>query len=93
MCILKIWQNKSSAISLCRGEATRTPDLYVPNVARYQLRYTPLNRFAIAKLMICLKVDKRFAKYFSQKLLGHFSVSIAAVNAAHNLSSGTGAST
>ena len=27
---------------LSRGEATRTPDLYVPNVARYQLRYTPI---------------------------------------------------
>ena len=26
---------------LCRGEKTRTSGLYVPNVARYQLRYTP----------------------------------------------------
>ena len=24
-----------------RGAETRTPDLHVPNVARYQLRYTP----------------------------------------------------
>ena len=26
---------------LCRNEATRTPDPYVPNVVRYQLRYIP----------------------------------------------------
>ena len=25
----------------CRKEATRTPDPYVPNVVRYQLRYFP----------------------------------------------------
>ena len=27
----------------CRKEATRTPDPYVPNVVRYQLRYFPIN--------------------------------------------------
>ena len=27
---------------LCRNEATRTPDPYVPNVVRYQLRYIPI---------------------------------------------------
>ena len=27
---------------LCRDEATRTPDPYVPNVVRYQLRYIPI---------------------------------------------------
>ena len=26
----------------CRDEATRTPDPYVPNVVRYQLRYIPM---------------------------------------------------
>ena len=26
----------------CRNEATRTPDPYVPNVVRYQLRYFPI---------------------------------------------------
>ena len=26
----------------CRDEATRTPDPYVPNVVRYQLRYIPI---------------------------------------------------
>ena len=29
----------------CRDEATRTPDPYVPNVVRYQLRYIPFTRF------------------------------------------------
>ena len=27
---------------VCRDEATRTPDPYVPNVVRYQLRYIPI---------------------------------------------------
>ena len=27
----------------CRDEATRTPDPYVPNVVRYQLRYIPMH--------------------------------------------------
>ena len=30
---------------LCRDEATRTPDPYVPNVVRYQLRYIPIYFF------------------------------------------------
>ena len=29
----------------CRDEATRTPDPYVPNVVRYQLRYIPIYFF------------------------------------------------
>ena len=28
----------------CRNEATRTPDPYVPNVVRYQLRYIPYTK-------------------------------------------------
>ena len=28
-----------------RGDWTRTSDLYVPNVARYQLRHTPTGQF------------------------------------------------
>ena len=31
--------------ALGRDEATRTPDPYVPNVVRYQLRYIPIFRF------------------------------------------------
>lgn len=34
---------------VCRGDKTRTCGLYVPNVARYQLRHTPL---------YALKLDK-----------------------------------
>ena len=34
-------QKISSCCMLCRKEATRTPDPYVPNVVRYQLRYFP----------------------------------------------------
>ncbi len=29
-------------IEIGRDEATRTPDPYVPNVVRYQLRYIPI---------------------------------------------------
>ena len=31
----------ASVPTICRDEATRTPDPYVPNVVRYQLRYIP----------------------------------------------------
>ena len=31
-----------SSLFLCRNEAIRTPDPYVPNVVRYQLRYIPM---------------------------------------------------
>ena len=30
------------SLVFCRKEATRTPDPYVPNVVRYQLRYFPI---------------------------------------------------
>ena len=33
---------------LCRKEATRTPDPYVPNVVRYQLRYFPIKAEGLA---------------------------------------------
>ena len=32
-----------------RKEATRTPDPYVPNVVRYQLRYFPILRCKVKK--------------------------------------------
>ncbi len=31
-----------ATIKFCRGEKTRTSDPHVPNVVRYQLRYTPI---------------------------------------------------
>ena len=45
----------------CRKEATRTPDPYVPNVVRYQLRYFPI---AAAKLVIFGDMAKVFPYFF-----------------------------
>ena len=48
----------------CRGDQTRTGDSYVPNVVRYQLRYTPLSDFyisnSVAKLLIISDNHKIF---------------------------------
>ena len=44
-----------------RKEATRTPDPYVPNVVRYQLRYFPI---AAAKLVIFGDMAKVFSYFF-----------------------------
>ena len=48
-CKLQDWKRKSdkgkcSFVAQGRDEATRTPDPYVPNVVRYQLRYIPILR-------------------------------------------------
>ena len=47
-----------------RDEATRTPDPYVPNVVRYQLRYIPkayrcvfTRRAALKNMSLCLFVE------------------------------------
>ena len=50
-CKLQDWKRKSdkgkcSFVAQGRDEATRTPDPYVPNVVRYQLRYIPKVFFA-----------------------------------------------
>ncbi len=39
-----------SFVAFCRNEATRTPDPYVPNVVRYQLRYIPLLDVMLLKI-------------------------------------------
>ena len=36
------WKPNAWPIDFGRDEATRTPDPYVPNVVRYQLRYIPM---------------------------------------------------
>ena len=36
------WKPNTWPIAFGRDEATRTPDPYVPNVVRYQLRYIPM---------------------------------------------------
>ena len=38
----KSGKGKYSFVAFGRDEATRTPDPYVPNVVRYQLRYIPI---------------------------------------------------
>ena len=45
----------------CRKEATRTPDPYVPNVVRYQLRYFPN---AGAKVVQAERKNKKNAIFF-----------------------------
>ena len=56
--------------SKCRDEATRTPDPYVPNVVRYQLRYIPLRKelFAFAGAKVQQKNEKR--AFFYRKICG-----------------------
>ena len=64
----------------CREEATRTPDPYVPNVVRYQLRYFSFTLFtsiicwrkfsrlfskAGAKVLLFFELSKFFANYFT----------------------------
>ena len=46
----------------CREEATRTPDPYVPNVVRYQLRYFSKKR---AKVLLFFDICKFFCNYFA----------------------------
>ena len=41
--MLQKWVLQHLQRSLCRKEAIRTPDPYVPNVVRYQLRYFPIS--------------------------------------------------
>ena len=50
-----------SFVTLCRNEATRTPDPYVPNVVRYQLRYIPI-----------LKVDAKVIHFFEEEKIYEF---------------------
>ncbi len=52
-------------LAISRGEATRTPDLYVPNVARYQLRYTPS-----ADCECKVNIFIRFIQIFRRKNVG-----------------------
>ena len=42
-----------------RDEATRTPDPYVPNVVRYQLRYIPI---ADAQLVLLFQTQAFFSR-------------------------------
>ena len=52
---------------LCRNEATRTPDPYVPNVVRYQLRYIPF-LFCECKGKSFFWNQKEFGRKFAKNL-------------------------
>ncbi len=53
---------------MCRGEKTRTSDLHVPNVARCQLCYTPIDNCECKCNVFLLKDKKHKVKilFFSQ---------------------------
>ena len=59
--MLQKWVLQHLQRSLCRKEAIRTPDPYVPNVVRYQLRYFPI---VPAKLVISYDMAKVFPYFF-----------------------------
>ena len=52
---------------MCRNEAIRTPDPYVPNVVRYQLRYIPIG-FAETNLLQIFKIKKEMQRKFRNNL-------------------------
>lgn len=53
-----------SSLFLCRNEAIRTPDPYVPNVVRYQLRYIPMSSLTPQSYVIFLN----HALFLNEKL-------------------------
>ena len=53
--------------SICRDEATRTPDPYVPNVVRYQLRYIPIARKRVQRYSIFLNYAHFSEEKFADK--------------------------
>ena len=50
----------------CRDEATRTPDPYVPNVVRYQLRYIPIARKRVQRYNDFLTIVQFFREKFAE---------------------------
>ena len=62
---------KRSAIALLfltfgRDEATRTPDPYVPNVVRYQLRYIPIFGNRMQRYAVFLKYVQKRGDFFDK---------------------------
>ena len=58
------WEN--SPVAFGRDEATRTPDPYVPNVVRYQLRYIPISQKSRAKVRTFFELRARKAIKFQK---------------------------
>ena len=50
-----------------RDEATRTPDPYVPNVVRYQLRYIPIGYLIAHYVVKRVQRYGLFSKYVQEK--------------------------
>ena len=50
---------------LSRDEATRTPDPYVPNVVRYQLRYIPIAVKRVQRYIFFLNYVHFFGEKFA----------------------------
>ena len=64
-------------LPFCRDEATRTPDPYVPNVVRYQLRYIPIAVKRVQRYNVFLKNRKFFPIIFPHRLLLHSFLGIS----------------
>ena len=60
----KSGKGKCSFVALGRDEATRTPDPYVPNVVRYQLRYIPIARKRVQRYNDFLTIVHFFGEKF-----------------------------
>ena len=55
-------------VAFSRKEATRTPDPYVPNVVRYQLRYFPICECKDTALSLNKKIFAHIYLFASQVL-------------------------
>ena len=53
-----------------RDEATRTPDPYVPNVVRYQLRYIPKNYHLLSVCFVVLPLRSVITGEVTPSLFG-----------------------
>ena len=59
--------NRFGCLFFCRKEATRTPDPYVPNVVRYQLRYFPISAAKLAIILECRTLCRDFSAGKAEK--------------------------
>ena len=55
----------SFSLTFGRDEATRTPDPYVPNVVRYQLRYIPIFGNRMQRYAVFLKYVQKTKVFFA----------------------------
>ena len=62
--VIKKQKAAFKAAFFCRGEKTRTSGLYVPNVARYQLRHTPKFNAKVKKIITSAKYKSLIRQLF-----------------------------